>query len=102
MFSISWSFAFLPAIRVAGSPPGTTMKITKTRKLTATSTRIIPTTRLAMNVSTSVLHPDLRTRVESVAKAVAEDVERDRGQDDGDARHERQPRRRRDARLTVG
>ena len=27
--------AFLPAMRCAGSPPGTTMKITKTMKVTA-------------------------------------------------------------------
>jgi hypothetical protein len=35
-----------PAIRIAGSPPGTTMKIRKTKKLTTTSTRIIPMKRL--------------------------------------------------------
>ena len=39
------------------------------------------------------LEPDLRFRVERVAEAVAEDVEREHGQQDHRARHDRQQRR---------
>ena len=44
--------AFLPAMRCAGSPPGTTMKITKTMNVTAMHTRIAPIVRLTRNVAT--------------------------------------------------
>ena len=48
MFS---SVAFLPAIRVAGSPPGMTMKIAKVMKLTHVSTITAPKARLTMNAA---------------------------------------------------
>src|SRR6266540_1831054 len=103
MFSMFWSFAVRPAIRTAGSPPGTTMKMRKTTKLTTTRTRAIPISRLTRNVSTarsSMLDPHLRARIERVAKAVAEDVERQHREDDREPRRECQPRRRRDPLLT--
>src|SRR5947208_7713326 len=55
MFAISWSFAFLPAMRVAGSPPGTTMKIRKTMKLTAIRTAIAPMRRRTTKANISGL-----------------------------------------------
>src|SRR6266540_4981387 len=100
MFAMFWSFAVRPAIRTAGSPPGTTMKIRKTTKLTTTRTRAIPISRLARKVSTarsSMLDPHLRARIERVTKAVAEDVEREHGEDDREPGRQRQPRRRRDS-----
>ena len=95
-----WSFAFLPAMRTAGSPPGTTMKITKTRKLTANSTSTIPMQAAddegEHHQCSSISH--LGARVERVTQAVAEDVQRDHGEDDREAGDDRQPRRGRDAR----
>src|SRR5437660_635255 len=97
MLTTFCAVAVRPAIRSAGSPPGTTMKIRKTMKLTAISTRIIPTSLRMMNAPISapplVLHAHLCARVEGVAQAVAEDVEREDREHDPCARHERQPRR---------
>ena len=99
------SVAFLPAIRSAGSPPGMTMKIRNTMKLTTTSTSTAPSSRADderdhERHQCSILH--LRARVERVAQAVAEDVERDDRQHDRRARDDRQPRRRPDALLALG
>ena len=52
MFMMFCGVAFLPAMRCAGSPPGTTMKIRKTTKLTAMHTRIMPIMRLMRNAAT--------------------------------------------------
>src|SRR3954454_23366283 len=102
MFAMSASFAFLPAMRVAGSPPGTTMKITKTMNVTAKQTRIAPMMRRTKNVSTLVLHLHLRARVERVAEPVAEDVQREHGQNDRNAGREREPRPRHNQLLPIG
>src|SRR5215203_6538245 len=104
MFSMFWSFAVRPAIRTAGSPPGTTMKIRKTKKLTTISTSTIPMIRRAMNVAISgrppsVLDPHFRARVEGIPEAVAEDVQREHRHHDREAGRQCQPRRGRDPRL---
>src|SRR5215212_3381342 len=104
MFAMFWSFAVRPAMRTAGSPPGTTMKIRNTKKLTTSSTSAIPISRRATKVAIrsslpSVLDPHLRAWVERVAEAVAEDVEREDGEHDREAGRERQPRRRGDPLL---
>src|SRR5215218_11441474 len=101
MFSMFWSLAVRPAMRTAGSPPGTTMKIRNTTKLTTRSTSAMPISRLATNVAISgrppsMLDPHLRARVERVAEAVAEDVQRQDREHDRQPGRERQPRRRRD------
>ena len=83
-------------MRCAGSPPGTTMKIRKTMNVTAMHTRTAPIDASDEEREPSVLDPHLRARVERVAQAVAEDVERQHGQHDRDARRERQPRPRDD------
>src|SRR5437667_248442 len=116
MLTMFCRVGFFPAIRDAGSPPGTMMKTRKTRKLTAKSTATIPSSRRTRNAPTSgspravawravrgeppsVFHPHLGTRVERVAQPVAEDVEREHREHDCDPGHERQPRRRHDSLL---
>src|SRR5437870_8020021 len=110
----AWS-GFLPAIRSAGSPPGSRMKITKTRKLIANRTATIPISRRMMNVAISapssnadvlldgalVLDPDLGPGVEGVTQAVAEDVQREHGEHDRDSGDEREPRGARDLILAA-
>src|SRR5947208_16425892 len=102
MLTMFCAVAFLPAMRCAGSPPGTTMKITKTMNVTARQTRIAPMMRRTKNVSTLVLHLDLCAWVERIAEPVAEDVQREDGQQDRDAGSEREPRPRHDQLLPVG
>src|SRR5215210_673594 len=103
MFSMFWSLAVRPAMRTAGSPPGTTMKIRNTTKLTTSSTSAIPISRRATNVAISgypsMLDPHLRAGVERVTETVAEDVQRQHREHDRESGRERQPRRRRDPLL---
>src|SRR5919204_4806945 len=82
---------FFPAIRAAGSPPGMRMKTTKTRKLTASSTATIPSSRRTMKAAMLVLDPDLGARIEGVTEAVAEDVQRQHRHHDRKSRDERLP-----------
>src|SRR3954451_23387189 len=102
MFAISCGVGFLPAMRSAGSPPGIFTKMKKVRKLTTISTSTMPISRRTMKAATSVSDLDLRARVERVAQAVAEDVEGEHRQEDGDARRERQPGRRADGLGAIG
>src|SRR3954468_17527445 len=108
-----WTFSrvgFLPAMREAGSPPGTRMKMMKTSTLTAKRTAIIPMKRRRMKASISghrrcrwgppsMLDPHFGTRVERVPQAVTEDVQGKHRQHDRDSRHEREPRRAHDLLL---
>src|ERR1700733_2471786 len=81
-----------PASRRAGS--GIAVKIRKVRMEIANSTPIIDNPRRTTKrpISTpsgpSVLDPDLRSRVERVAHAVAEHVDAKHAQDEHDPRHQ--------------
>jgi len=57
MFCTFSAVGFLPAMREAGSPPGTRMKMMKTSTLTAKRTAIIPMMRRMMNASISGHRP---------------------------------------------
>src|ERR1700675_4178923 len=82
-----------PAIWRAGSTPGVAKKIRNTRMEIANSTTTSQSARRMMKVtiSTSTLRPQLRARVERVAKAVAEDVQGENGQHDHDSGRDRDP-----------
>src|ERR1700742_2302062 len=90
--------AFLPASRCAGGELGITLKIRKTRTETTKRTITIPIRRRTMKRSISGpsldrgplgldhpgvrLEPHFRARVECVAEAVADDVQREHRQHD--------------------
>jgi len=52
MLMMFCAVGLFPAIRDAGSPPGTMMKTTKTRRLTAKSTAAMPNSRRTRNAPT--------------------------------------------------
>ncbi len=88
--SVCWS-ALRPAMRAAGSTPGVAKKMRNVRTLIAKSTKTIETSRRATKRSIS-RPPQLRARVERVADAVAEHVQRQHGDRDRDAGRERDRR----------
>src|SRR5258708_33373900 len=92
-----------PAIWRAGSTPGVAKKIKNTRMEIAKSTTTSQSSRRMMKVaiSTSTLRPQLRARVERVAKAVAEDVQGENGQHDHDSGRDRDPGSAVEQRLSV-
>src|SRR5581483_11482460 len=104
MFAIVDWLGFRPAISRAGSTPGVSKKSRKTSadstNMTATSPRMRRTAKVSTAGPTS-LDPHLRARVESVAEAVAEDVQREHGEDDHDPRRDRDPRPRVEQLLSV-
>ena len=83
--SVAWS-ALRPAMRAAGSTPGVAKKITNTNTLIANSTNTIESRRRTAKRSISSPAPQLGARVERLAHAVAEHVERQHRHGDGDAR----------------
>ena len=91
--SICCSVGCLPAIRTAGSPFGITLKMRNVITETANSTKTIETsrrtTKRAIGAS-SVVDLDLRARVERVADAVAEDVQREHREHQHRPGHDRQ------------
>src|SRR5262249_30259323 len=104
MFLIVSGFGFRPAISRAGSTPGVSKKIRKTSADSTNMTTISPMVRRMANVSTGCFasfHADLRARVEGVAQAVAEDVQREHCQDDHYARGDRDHRPRVEQVLAV-
>src|SRR5437868_6092416 len=74
--------AFLPAILAAGSTPGVAKKIRKTRTLIAKRTSTDEPKRFAIYLGMSGRPTEAGVWVQRVAYAVAEHVERDRGQPD--------------------
>src|SRR6266481_6635491 len=103
MFLIVAAVGLRPAIWRAGSTPGVAKKIRNTRMEIANSTTTSQSSRRMMNVaiSTSTLRPQLRSRVERVAKTVAEDVQGENGEDDHDSRRDRDPWSRVEQALSV-
>src|SRR5215212_9520306 len=83
---------FLPAMRAAGSPFGMTLKIRNVSTETANITSTIAMSRRTMNLAISVLQAHAGPGVECVAHALAEDVQRQDGQDEHEARGDRQER----------
>src|SRR5690349_18239009 len=101
--AISAGSAFLPAIRTAGFELGMTLKMRNTITEIANSTAIIPVSRRATKRSMRlVLQSDLGARIECVAEAIAEDIERQNGQHDHEARNDGQVRCRIDGLVTIG
>src|SRR2546429_98812 len=90
------------------SPPALTAEITPT--LNPKKSPMMPATipirrrmmKATISVSPLVLDPHLGARVERVAQAVAEDVQREHGQDERDPRDETEPRRGLDLVLPAG
>ena len=84
--------ALRPAMRAAGSEPGVAKKIRNTSTLMPNITNSIwPSRREDGAGHGRQRDPDLGARVERVAHAVAQDVEREHGQHDGDAGRQRHP-----------
>src|SRR6202044_2828623 len=81
-----------PAMARAGSTPGVLKKMMNTSTVITNMTSTVHSDRRTMNVSTgSLLHSQLGPRVERVADAIAQDVQRQHGQHDHDARREGDP-----------
>src|SRR6188474_3848583 len=84
---------FRPAIWRAGSTPGVSKKMRKTSTVITNITSSVHRIRRMMKVPTSLsLHAELGPRVEGVADAVAEHVQRQHGEYDHDPRRDRDPR----------
>src|SRR5262245_13581980 len=98
--SVCWS-ALRPAIRAAGSAPGVAKKMRKTSTLIANSTVTSFTSRRATKATISAGDAELRARVERVAHAVAEDVQREHRERDRDPGRERDRGPRVEELLTV-
>src|SRR5579872_6098437 len=83
--------ALRPAMREAGSAPGVAKKIRKTRMLMPSMTKIIWAKRRMSRLTIGSADSELGARVERVAQAVAQDVEGQHRQHDGDAGRDRDP-----------
>src|SRR4249919_3743366 len=84
---------FRPAIWRAGSTPGVSKKMRKTSRVITNITSTVHSRRRMMNVANAYAPTrSLGERVERVADAVAEHVQRQHGEHDHDAGRDRDPR----------
>src|SRR3954452_13436816 len=79
-------------MRAAGSTPGVAKKIRKESTLIAKSTNTVAIRRCSMKRSTLLGAPQLGPRIERIANAVAEHVQREHGDRDRNSRCERDGR----------